>query len=77
MMSATCLSRSSSWTVDGTELPTEARTRDDTTEDSVDLDIRSSDGRSESSLAVSSWRGNWTLVLVLAKFGKGSLTRTG
>jgi hypothetical protein len=41
MRSATCLSRSSSGTVDGTEVPTEARTRVDTTEDSVDLDISS------------------------------------
>ena len=41
MRSATCLSRSLSETVDGTDVPTEARTRVDTTEDSVDLDISS------------------------------------
>lgn len=39
MMSATCSSRSLSETVLDTELPIEARTRVETTEDSVDLGI--------------------------------------
>lgn len=38
-MSATCLSRSSSRTVEDTEVPIEARTKVETTEDNVDLDI--------------------------------------